>query len=127
VTEGCPLYLNCQLEVVFVTALYLAPLFTNRVVWLKPHTRTYHTAAGPQVYETRPPGFAGLGLESHQVAKSTNGVKPTFRGTANELIAEHGVKGFTRGVIPRMLNTALWGTAMVSAYEFLKRMSVLED
>jgi hypothetical protein len=39
------------------------------------------------------------------VAKGTPGVKPTFMGTAKELLAEHGVRGFARGIMPRMLNT----------------------
>ena len=42
---------------------------------------------------------------------------------AGQLVLEDGVTGLWRGVGPRMLSAMLWGTCMVSAYEFLKRMS----
>lgn len=49
----------------------------------------------------------------------------TWRGVVAHLAREEGLAGFYRGVAPRMLNTAIWGTSMVSAYEFLKRLCVL--
>eukprot|EP00241_Pyramimonas_parkeae_P012595 CAMPEP_0114270334 /NCGR_PEP_ID=MMETSP0058-20121206/27179_1 /TAXON_ID=36894 /ORGANISM="Pyramimonas parkeae, CCMP726" /LENGTH=298 /DNA_ID=CAMNT_0001389057 /DNA_START=257 /DNA_END=1153 /DNA_ORIENTATION=- len=54
----------------------------------------------------------------------TDGKRPTLKGTVQELVSNHGIMGFTRGLVPRMANTALWGTCMVCAYEFLKRLSV---
>ena len=36
-----------------------------------------------------------------------------------------GLAGFWRGFAPRMANVALWGTCMVTAYEFLKRVCVV--
>ena len=38
-----------------------------------------------------------------------------------------GISGFFRGVVPRMTSASIWGTTMVTTYEFLKRMCVLTD
>lgn len=58
-----------------------------------------------------------------QVAIRQKGTgKPTFRAIAQKLIAEEGPKGLLRGVAPRITSTALWGTCMVTSYEFLKRI-----
>lgn len=46
----------------------------------------------------------------------------TFRSVASELLKEQGVPAFFRGAFPRMTSMSVWGTAMVSAYEFLKRL-----
>ena len=46
----------------------------------------------------------------------------TFRSVASELLKEQGMPAFFRGAFPRMTSMSLWGTAMVSAYEFLKRL-----
>ena len=46
-----------------------------------------------------------------------------FSSTARALYAEHGAKGFLRGVKPRMTSVSIWGTTMVTAYEFLKRLA----
>eukprot|EP00238_Polyblepharides_amylifera_P001793 CAMPEP_0196572728 /NCGR_PEP_ID=MMETSP1081-20130531/2717_1 /TAXON_ID=36882 /ORGANISM="Pyramimonas amylifera, Strain CCMP720" /LENGTH=345 /DNA_ID=CAMNT_0041890141 /DNA_START=45 /DNA_END=1082 /DNA_ORIENTATION=+ len=53
-----------------------------------------------------------------------DGVKPSLRGITEELLRSQGFRGLYRGVGPRMLNTALWATCMVSSYEFLKRVSM---
>ena len=60
-------------------------------------------------------------------SSSSTMAKPTIMSTVKELIKEEGMYGFYRGVVPRMMSTALWGTAMVTAYEFLKRASVAHD
>ena len=49
---------------------------------------------------------------------------PSFFKTASQLYREEGLKGFMRGVIPRMTNVAMWGTCMVTAYEFLSKKAV---
>ena len=41
----------------------------------------------------------------------------TLRQVAAKLLREQGPRGLLRGAVPRMANVALWGTAMVSAYE----------
>ena len=46
-----------------------------------------------------------------------DGKKPSLVGITKDLVGTYGIKGFMRGVVPRMINTALWGTCMVSAYE----------
>ena len=50
----------------------------------------------------------------------------SFTSTAKELYREHGARGFLRGVRPRMTSVAIWGTTMVTTYEFLKRSSRIE-
>ena len=58
-----------------------------------------------------------------QVAsREQGGQQPSFRAIAQQLLAEEGPKGLLRGVAPRIASTALWGTTMVTAYEFLKRI-----
>ena len=46
--------------------------------------------------------------------------------TAAELYREHGASGFFRGVRPRMTSVSIWGTTMVTTYEFLKRTSKID-
>ena len=58
-----------------------------------------------------------------QVAIKQQGQQqPSFRAIAQQLLAEEGPKALLRGVAPRITSTALWGTSMVTAYEFLKRI-----
>eukprot|EP01024_Parvocaulis_polyphysoides_P064559 TRINITY_DN7512_c0_g3_i2.p1 TRINITY_DN7512_c0_g3~~TRINITY_DN7512_c0_g3_i2.p1 ORF type:complete len:346 (-),score=46.48 TRINITY_DN7512_c0_g3_i2:187-1224(-) len=54
--------------------------------------------------------------------RSPGSVTPTILGTIQELVSQSGPRGLFRGVIPRVANTMLWGTCMVSTYEFLKRL-----
>ena len=53
-------------------------------------------------------------------------VRHTFWSTAAELYREHGGYGFFRGVRPRMTSVSIWGTTMVTTYEFLKRTSKID-
>ncbi|KAK9864247.1 hypothetical protein WJX84_002434 [Apatococcus fuscideae] len=63
-----------------------------------------------------------------QVAeRKAGGAKPSFSAIARKLIADEGARGLLKGVAPRMASTALWGTCMVSAYEFLKRLCALPE
>lgn len=52
------------------------------------------------------------------------GPAPSFLSVGKQLIAEEGPKGLLRGVAPRVTSTGMWGTAMVTTYEFLKRVSI---
>jgi solute carrier family 25 protein 44 len=52
---------------------------------------------------------------------------PTWLGTLRQLLAQEGPRGLLRGVAPRMASSAAWGTAMVSTYEFLKRLCKLPE
>ena len=45
--------------------------------------------------------------------------------SAGKLVAEDGWVGLWRGIAPRSLSAMLWGTMMVSTYEFLKRTCAL--
>ena len=61
-----------------------------------------------------------------QVAERTAGqAAPSFRTVAAQLWREEGAWGFARGLQPRIASSALWGTCMVSAYEYLKRTCLL--
>ncbi|EIE21419.1 putative mitochondrial carrier protein [Coccomyxa subellipsoidea C-169] len=63
-----------------------------------------------------------------QVAERVSGrERATFRSVAAQLVKEEGLRGFSRGLLPRIANTALWGTCMVTAYEFLKRTCALPE
>lgn len=70
---------------------------------------------------------------NHYVSKNANEGLPskpkhlTWKGTAMHLLETEGIGGFYRGVVPRMANTAIWGTAMVTTYEFLKRLCLLPE
>lgn len=46
----------------------------------------------------------------------------TWRQVAGHLYEKEGIYGFMRGAPPRIMNMCIWGTAMVSTYEFLKRL-----
>lgn len=59
-----------------------------------------------------------------QVLESKAGERATVASTARELFKEEGVRGFYRGLGPRWASMALWGTCMITTYEFLKRLSV---
>lgn len=62
-----------------------------------------------------------------QVTRAARGeAQPTVRAVVRDLFARDGLRGMFRGVAPRMASSALWGTAMVSAYEFLKRVCAKE-
>ena len=61
-----------------------------------------------------------------QVARKLEGQATTFRAVAAEVLREGGWVGMFRAAGPKMASSALWGTAMVSVYEGLKRVSVKE-
>ena len=68
-------------------------------------------------------------LSGPRAAASAGGgerVRHTFWSTAAELYREHGALGFFRGVRPRMTSVSIWGTTMVTTYEFLKRTSKID-
>ncbi len=67
-------------------------------------------------------------LSGPQAASAVGGerVRHTFWSTAAELYREHGASGFFRGVRPRMTSVSIWGTTMVTTYEFLKRTSKID-
>jgi len=64
-------------------------------------------------------------LQTCQVAEGA--VRPTWLGVARALVQQEGLAGLCRGLAPRMASTAVWGTAMVTTYEFLKRLCRLPD
>eukprot|EP00898_Chlorokybus_atmophyticus_P007189 jgi/Chlat1/7471/Chrsp6S07476 len=62
-----------------------------------------------------------------QVLEMAHGQKPTFFQTGRDLIKQEGLKGLTRGLGPRWASSSLWGTAMITTYEFLKRIAAKGD
>ena len=48
-----------------------------------------------------------------------------WAGVVRALVKEEGVPGLWRGLAPRILSVALWGTVMVNSYEALKRLAAL--
>ncbi|XP_051115073.1 uncharacterized protein LOC127240425 [Andrographis paniculata] len=48
--------------------------------------------------------------------------RPTARQVVRNLIADDGYSGFFRGLGPRFFSMSAWGTSMILAYEYLKRM-----
>ncbi|KAL3643861.1 hypothetical protein CASFOL_011793 [Castilleja foliolosa] len=48
--------------------------------------------------------------------------RPSARQVVRNLIAEDGWTGFYRGLGPRFVSMSAWGTSMILAYEYLKRM-----
>ncbi|KAL4581959.1 hypothetical protein LXL04_006493 [Taraxacum kok-saghyz] len=49
-------------------------------------------------------------------------VRPSARQVIKSLIADDGWKGFYRGIGPRFFSMSAWGTSMILAYEYLKRI-----
>jgi len=66
-------------------------------------------------------------LAPPQVAQRHEGQSATFREVLRVTVREDGLSGLLRGALPRMANSALWGTCMVSVYEYLKRISVKQE
>nr|GMC97197.1 solute carrier family 25 member 44 [Ipomoea batatas] len=53
--------------------------------------------------------------------------KPTARQVVKQLIAEDGWTGLYRGLGPRFFSMSAWGTSMILAYEYLKRLCASND
>ncbi|KAG6552021.1 hypothetical protein Mapa_006327 [Marchantia paleacea] len=62
-----------------------------------------------------------------QVLKSETEGTPTISQTVKQLIKENGWRGFYKGLVPRFVSMSLWGTSMITSYEFLKRLSVKQE
>ncbi|XP_009397230.2 uncharacterized protein LOC103982138 [Musa acuminata AAA Group] len=53
--------------------------------------------------------------------------KQNVRQVVKRLIAEDGWKGFYRGLGPRFFSMSAWGTTMIVAYEYLKRLCAVSE
>ncbi|CDP02336.1 unnamed protein product [Coffea canephora] len=53
--------------------------------------------------------------------------RPTTRQVVKTLISEDGWTGFYRGLGPRFFSMSAWGTSMILAYEYLKRLCAKEE
>lgn len=53
--------------------------------------------------------------------------RPTARQVVKQLIAEDGWTGFYRGLGPRFVSMSAWGTSMILAYEYLKRLCAVNE
>lgn len=67
------------------------------------------------------------GAHAQTAERTAGGEAVTFGSVAKALLREEGPRGLARGLLPRIANVAVWGTCMVSCYEFLKRICVLDD
>lgn len=67
-------------------------------------------------------GGAAAGAGAAAAAAGASLRRPTWRQVAAQLARQEGVGGFFRGVAPRMASSSIWGTAMVTSYEWLKRL-----
>jgi solute carrier family 25 protein 44 len=54
---------------------------------------------------------------------ATDSQTKTYGVICEDLLHSHGLQGFFRGVSPRILSMAIWGTALSSAYEYLRHVS----
>lgn len=52
--------------------------------------------------------------------------RPNARQVVKQLIAEEGWTGLYRGLGPRFVSMSAWGTSMILAYEYLKRLCAKE-
>lgn len=62
-----------------------------------------------------------------RIQTDSSGKRHGWIRTAVGIVQREGVGGFFRGVVPRMTSASIWGTSMVTTYEFLKRMCVLDS
>ncbi|THU75012.1 hypothetical protein C4D60_Mb04t39440 [Musa balbisiana] len=53
--------------------------------------------------------------------------KQNVRQVIKRLIADDGWKGFYRGLGPRFFSMSAWGTTMIVAYEYLKRLCAVSE
>ncbi|XP_073044921.1 uncharacterized protein [Primulina eburnea] len=53
--------------------------------------------------------------------------RPTARQVVKKLIADDGWTGFYRGLGPRFFSMSAWGTSMILAYEYLKRLCAKDE
>ncbi|KAL6507380.1 hypothetical protein OROGR_023575 [Orobanche gracilis] len=53
--------------------------------------------------------------------------RPLARQVVRNLIAEDGWTGFYRGLGPRFFSMSAWGTSMILAYEYLKRLCAKDE
>ncbi|CAI9109871.1 OLC1v1009794C5 [Oldenlandia corymbosa var. corymbosa] len=53
--------------------------------------------------------------------------RPSARQVVRKLIAEDGWTGFYRGLGPRFFSMSAWGTSMILAYEYLKRLCAKDE
>lgn len=52
---------------------------------------------------------------------------PSIKQTMKRLIDEDGWRGFYRGLGPRFISMSAWGTSMILAYEYLKRLCAIPE
>ncbi|GAV87400.1 Mito_carr domain-containing protein [Cephalotus follicularis] len=53
--------------------------------------------------------------------------RPSARQIVTKLIADDGWKGLYRGLGPRFFSMSAWGTSMILAYEYLKRLCAKDE
>lgn len=62
-----------------------------------------------------------VGLSSQVMVNEGDG-NPTMKQTVKKLLKEEGWRGFYKGLGPRFFSMSLWGTSMITTYEFLSTL-----
>lgn len=59
-----------------------------------------------------------------QVMVNEGDGRPTIKQTVKKLLKEEGWRGFYKGLGPRFFSMSLWGTSMITTYEFLSTLLI---
>jgi solute carrier family 25 protein 44 len=83
------------------------------------------SAAAPAPAAAAAAESAAAGGAAETAAASAAVQRHSWSQVAAQLLRQEGAAGFFRGVAPRMASSSIWGTAMVTSYEWLKRLCSL--
>ena len=72
-------------------------------------------------------GSSNNNNNNNNSSQTSNNKRMTITSVATDLYRKHGIRGYFRGVLPRMASVSLWGTTMVSLFEALKRSAAAES
>jgi len=72
---------------------------------------------------TQPLDVVRTRLQVGNYANSSAIVNATYTSICSDLYTSDGLRGFFRGVTPRVISMSLWGTVLSTAYEFLRHVS----
>ncbi|PIA57691.1 hypothetical protein AQUCO_00600427v1 [Aquilegia coerulea] len=114
---------------------------SQRVIWrlLGPDTEEKEPVFGPwTVVLVQASGGIAAGAMASCITTPLDTIKTrlqvmghdkreTARQVVKKLIVDDGWKGLYRGLGPRFFSMSAWGTSMITAYEYLKRVCAKED
>ncbi|XP_022993643.1 solute carrier family 25 member 44-like isoform X1 [Cucurbita maxima] len=92
------------------------------------HSQLISVQAGGGIIAGATASFITTPLDTIKTRLQVMGDKgKTARQIVESLIAEDGWKGFYRGLGPRFFSMSAWGTSMILAYEYLKRLCANDE